>query len=217
VHNRCSLLLVVFAFSLVGPLVAHANVVPWMSGTFTSVPDILAFSHTAMSPDGKRDFSISTNLTVGAFTIISQQFCGGILCFEERQAPITGSVTGTITDATTHAVEQTLTERILLGHADYQDWFLPNPPQSEHGWSVTFVGFWDNGFFTGLSAEKLVSTTRPNFSTVEVTTMTPEPATLVMFAPGLFLCWLFLYRVQQRHGMTNGSHLWRLQHHQANL
>jgi hypothetical protein len=179
--NRLLLALVLIAFA--AP--AHAgNIVPWMSGTFTSVADIFAFSHTAMSPDGKRDISFSTTLTVGAFTTISQQFCGGILCFEERQAPITGAITGTITDATTHAVEQTLTQRILLGHADFEDWFAPNPPEEEHGWSVVFIGFWNNGFFTGLLADKLISTTRPDFSTVSVTTMTPEPSPIFLVGSG---------------------------------
>jgi hypothetical protein len=187
VHNRCSLVIAVLACSLVLPTVAYADVVPWMSASFNNVPDIFSFSHTGVSPDGKRDVSFQTNLTVGPFTIISQQFCGGVLCFEDRQAFITGTITGTITDSTTHAVEQTLTQRILLGNADFEDWFLPNPPEQEHGWTVVFIGVWDNGFFTDLVAKKLVSTTRPDFSTVEVTTMTPEPATLLMFAPGLSL------------------------------
>jgi hypothetical protein len=200
---RKRFVLAIFALCLLAASLAHAeSIVPWMSGNFTNVPDIFTFSHTSVSPDGKRDFNLDLNLTVGTPVVINQQFCGGVLCYEERSAPITGTVTGTITDVMTGVVEQTMNLRPpVFAVADFQDWFPPNPAEHEYEWEFLFVGDWPNSFETLIGGRKIDSSTQPDVSIVAVKTFTPEPATLVTLASSLLGVGFIRYRRHQRHFM----------------
>jgi len=174
----------ILAFSILTAYFAQASTVPWMTGDFASTYiDGLTFS--GISPDGLLQFQMSLIPTTEDLTWNWTCDDLGLSCFGEASGLITGGMAiGDIYYSSDSGVFATFTGSIVGGSV--YEWM-----SFGNGWIswqnyywYDFAGTWTNGFSTIGSAYTSTSS-GGNSGYYHLTTVTPEPGTLLMLGSGV--------------------------------